>query len=193
MEPSDKDLMLMVSAGDLQRFGTLFERYHQKLFEYFYRLSGDSASSYDLVQEVFLRMLKYRETFRPQSEFRAWMYQIARTARIDRFRNEKRSSGIHEERSQHYGPDRVVEQEERLDLLHRALLELPEDKREILILARFQEMKYEQIATLLDIEVGAVKVRVHRAIVDLRELYVRISGGKPKCDVSKSRKTLRTT
>ena len=193
MEPTDKHLMLAVSAGDTDKFGALFDRYHQRLFDFFYRLSGDSASSHDLVQEVFLRMFKYRRTFGPDSEFRAWMYQIARTARIDRFRGEQKTPAIPYRDWGEPGPDRVVEDEEQSRLLHRALLQLPEDKREILILARFQEMRYDEIARFLGIEVGAVKVRVYRAIAELRSVFLRISGETQKCDVKKSAKTLPTT
>jgi len=82
MEPTDNELMLAVREGDIEPFGTLFDRYRQRLFEFFYRLSGDAASSEDLVQEVFLRMFRYRHTFGMDSEFRAWMYHIARTARV---------------------------------------------------------------------------------------------------------------
>src|SRR5215510_448956 len=92
MEPTDKELMLAVKDGDAQPFAVLFDRYHQRLFDFFYRLSGDTSSSEDLVQDVFLRMLKYRHTFRIDSEFRAWMYRIARSARIDRFRRQKNES-----------------------------------------------------------------------------------------------------
>ena len=78
--------MLAVRDGDVERFGVLFDRYHQRLYEFFYRLGSNAASSQDLVQEVFLRMLRYRKTFRADSEFRGWMYHIARTVRIDRFK-----------------------------------------------------------------------------------------------------------
>jgi RNA polymerase sigma-70 factor (ECF subfamily) len=63
-------------------------------------------------------------------------------------------------------------------LLHRALLMLPEDKREVLLLSRFQELKYEEIARLLDCEVGTVKVRIHRALRELRVIFEKISAGK---------------
>src|SRR6185295_20196098 len=89
MEPTDLELMLAVRNGNLEKLGILFDRHQQSLFNYFYRLSGDAASSDDLVQEVFLRMLKYRRSFRQDSQFRAWMYQIARAARIDRFKKHR--------------------------------------------------------------------------------------------------------
>src|SRR5882672_64200 len=93
MEQTDKALMLAAKNGDAEQFGVLFDRYHQRLFAFFYRL-GSGAASEDLVQEVFLRMLKYRNTFRADSEFKAWMYGIARTVRIDRFRGQRVESSL---------------------------------------------------------------------------------------------------
>lgn len=200
MEPTDNALMLAVRSGDAKPFGVLFDRYHQRLFEFFYRLSGDAASSEDLVQEVFLRMLKYRNTFRDNSDFRAWMYHIARTARIDRFRGQRSEEELTDDCVQIVGdgqtqrsPLHHVEEQERSALLQRALLQLPDEKRELLVLARFHELKYEQIGTLLDIDVGTVKVRVHRALTQLREIIQTMSGEKQKCVAKKCGNLLRTT
>jgi RNA polymerase sigma factor (sigma-70 family) len=183
--------MLAVRDGDVELFGVLFDRYHQRLYEFFYRLGSSATSSEDLVQEVFLRMLKYRKTFRADSEFRGWMYHIARTVRIDRFKAQRDETSLvagDAEGDHHSGspaPDGYIEARERAELLERALLKLREDKREILILARFQELKYEQIASLLDIDLGAVKVRVHRAMIELREIVQKMSDERLKCIVTK--------
>src|SRR5262245_9911506 len=132
MEPTDNELMLAVKSGDAEPFGILFDRYQHRLFEFFYRLSGDSASSEDLVQEVFLRMLKYRRTFRVDSEFRPWMYQIARSARIDRFKAQPDEASLSPDSaeaavaSQQPGPLHQVISGQRSDLLQKALLLLPE-------------------------------------------------------------------
>jgi RNA polymerase sigma factor (sigma-70 family) len=198
MESTDRALMLAVRDGDVELFGVLFDRYHQRLYEFFYRLGSSAASSEDLVQEVFLRMLKYRKTFRADSEFRGWMYRIARTVRIDRFKSQRDETPLTEGNPDGAGqsgspaPDGYIEARERAELLERALLRLSEDKREILILARFQELKYEQIASLLDIEVGTVKTRVHRAMIELRGIVREISDERSKCIVTKPGKLLRT-
>ena len=197
-EPTDRDLMLAAAKGDVDKFGLLFDRYHQRLYEFFYRLSGDPSSSEDLVQDVFLRMLRYRRSFGESSEFRAWMYRIARTARIDRFRKRHDHASLSGERAREtqasgFAPDRLFENSEMAALLQRALLQLPEAKREILVLARFQELKYEQIASLLDLDPGAVKVRVHRATLELREIVLKMSESNEKCDAMKSGKTFPTT
>jgi len=196
MEPTDRTLMLAVKDGDVEPFAVLFDRYHQRLYEFFYRLGSSAALSEDLVQEVFLRMLKYRNTFRADSEFRGWMYHIARTVRIDRFRAQRQEVGIDTEaigvQSGEVSPDGYVQERERAELLRQALLRLPEDRRELLILARFQELKYEQIGLLLGIDAGAVKVRVHRAIAELREIVREMSEERSKCTVKKPGNLLRT-
>jgi RNA polymerase sigma-70 factor (ECF subfamily) len=70
-----------------------------------------------------------------------------------------------------------AQQKQEAQLLQRALMQLPEDKREILILSRFQELKYEEIARLMSCEVGAVKVRVHRALRQLRDVFRELERG----------------
>jgi RNA polymerase sigma factor (sigma-70 family) len=193
MEQSDKALMLAARNGNAEQFGVLFDRYHQRLFDFFYRLGSDAASSEDLVQEVFLRMLKYRNTFTVDSEFRAWMYRIARTVRIDRFKGQRVESPLADSiKDSSRGPFHHVEEQERAALLERALWQLPDEKRELLILARFHELKYEQIGTLLDVDAGTVKVRVHRAMVELREIVKSISGEGASCVVKKSGKLFST-
>jgi RNA polymerase sigma factor (sigma-70 family) len=184
---TDKSLMLAVKDGQLEEFGVLFKRHHDALFAFFYRMTADPAASEDLAQEVFVRMLKYRSTFGEESDFRGWMYQIARNARADHFRKRQTELLVSQEsrgdRAVHPPPQ--LEKQEQISMLHQALLALPEDKREILILARYEEMKYETIAAALQIEVGAVKVRVHRALRELRALFLKMAGEEAKCDVKK--------
>jgi RNA polymerase sigma-70 factor (ECF subfamily) len=194
MQLSDNILMLAVKRGEVDHFGELYERHHDRLFAFFYRMTGDSAASEDLAQEVFLRMLKYRNTFREASDFRAWMYQIARNVRADHFRKRHPETTLLDQAipSDHSPPHIEIEKREQLSVLQRALLALPEDKRELLILARFEELTYETIATVLSIEVGTVRVRVHRALQELRRLFLKMSGDA-KCDVKNSKTILRNT
>ena len=74
--------------------------------------------------------------------------------------------------------------------LKQALLQLREDKRELIVLARYRGMKHEQIAELLGIETGAVKVRIHRALRELRDVFLQLSDGEPSCDAKRSTRTL---
>jgi RNA polymerase sigma-70 factor (ECF subfamily) len=146
----DEDLMFHVRNGVGESLGVLFDRYQDPLFNFYCRLTGDRTISEDLVQDVF---------YRPGTSFRTWMYQIARNARLDSLRKEKVQVPLEFDITGPAQPDRV-QQEQETALLHKALMQLPEEKREILVLSRFQELKYDEIAQLLGCEVGAVKVRV---------------------------------
>ena len=176
----DEDLMLQVREGVGEMLGVLFDRYQSPLFNFYCRLTGDRTASEDLVQEVFFRILKYRQTYRPGTPFRAWMYQIARNARQDYHRKHPQSLPFEPEMSPAVVSADAAEAEQQAALLHRALLMLPEEKREVLVLSRFQELKYEEIARLLDCEIGTVKVRIHRALRELRGVFEKLTSGKPQ-------------
>jgi RNA polymerase sigma factor (sigma-70 family) len=168
---SDEELMLQVREGIGEMLGVLFERYQQPLFSFFVRLTGDPAVAEDLVQDVFYRILRYRRTYKPGSAFRTWMYQVARNARRDSFGRRRNETPLDQQMIQPavLPRDTVADEQENL-LLRRALLQLPEEKREVLLLSRFQELSYEDIGNLLGVEAGAVKVRVFRALQALREI-----------------------
>ena len=87
--------------------------------------------------------------------------------------------------------DRLTRQQETA-LLERAMLELAEEKREVLVLSRYREMKYEDIAELLGCEVNTVKTRVHRALKELREIFLKFSSEKESWNAKKSETTFRT-
>jgi RNA polymerase sigma factor (sigma-70 family) len=179
--PTDHQLMLKVRDGEIANLGHLFERYHESLYNFFVRLSGNQQFSEDLVQEVFFRMLKYRHAYRDNSQFTSWMYQIARHVRFDQLRKKQREVTLDEQEepmSSDPAPGERIEKSQELALLRGALAKLSPEKREVLILSRFQRLKYEQIAEILGCEIGAVKVRVYRAIKDLRNAFFQIQGEK---------------
>src|SRR5579862_5919759 len=86
---ADEQLMLRVQDGDVEALGALYQRHRTPLFNFFLRLSGSAPSSEDLVQDVFLRMLKYRHTFATDGRFTTWMFQIARNALRDSWRKRR--------------------------------------------------------------------------------------------------------
>jgi RNA polymerase sigma-70 factor, ECF subfamily len=83
---TDEDLMRAVRAGDLAKLGVLFDRYHAPLFDFLSRMTGNAAAAEDLVQDIFVRILKYRSTYRDDGRFETWLFRIARNARADYFR-----------------------------------------------------------------------------------------------------------
>ena len=179
--PSDSVLMARVKDGELDLLAELFERHQRRLFNFFLRLAPGRSAAEDLVQEVFVRMLKYRHTFRSEAEFTPWMFAMARNAAVDQFRARPKlevqeDPDAPEPAAPLEHPVEAMETKERSELLQAALKRLPREKRELLLLARFGEMKYDSIGALLGISVGAVKVRVHRALKELREAYASVSG-----------------
>ena len=174
-EVSDADLMTRVRAGETERLAELFERHHRRLFNFFLRLTGRRSVAEDLVQEVFVRMLKYRHTYRPGAELAPWMFTLARNAAADHWRGRPREVEQDPEAPEPAAPtthplDRLEAAEQR-SRLRAALGHLHPEKRELLLLARSGELRYERIGELFGISVGAVKVRVHRAMKELRTAY----------------------
>jgi RNA polymerase sigma-70 factor (ECF subfamily) len=172
--------MLRVKDGDVDRMGLLFERYHRPLFRFLYHMLGQAQASEDLVQTVFYRMLKYRHTYSGEGEFRTWMYHLARNVLADEVKKNRRAA-YHTDLAdvaEHLGggslADADLEQAQDAAQLHRALARLSSENREVLVLSRFQELKYAQIAQLLDTTEGAVKVRIHRALHELKAIYQRL-------------------
>jgi len=176
----DEELMVMVRDGAGEMLGVLFDRYHTPLFNFYSKLTSDRAASEDLVQDVFLRILKYRRSYRPGTPFRPWIYQIARNARTDHMSRQRPRTELDEQSEPAIYPNDYLEQDQQHALLHRALQHLAEDKREILLLSCFQGLRHDEIAQIFGCRVGAIKVRVHRALQDLREAYVELERGGPE-------------
>ncbi len=173
----DEDVMLQVRNGEVEMLGVLFDRYQAPLFNFYTKMTQDRTISEDLVQEVFLRILRYRQTYRPDTTFRTWMYQIARNTRLDQLRKTHPETPFASEPVAPASLTDSAQQQQEGALLQSALMRLPEDKRELLVLSRFQELKYDEIARLLGCEVGAVKVRVHRALQQLRQIFLQLESG----------------
>ena len=175
---TDNSLMLKVKAGDLDKMGLLFERYHRPLFGFLYHTTGQVAHSEDLVQTVFYRMLKYRHTFTGEGEFRTWMFHLARNVVNDAAKKNQRM--VYEAditpRSERTistpAADVQLETKQESEVLHQALAKLSPDHREVLILSRFQELSYQEIAEILKTSEGNIKVKVHRAMKELKSIFL---------------------
>jgi RNA polymerase sigma-70 factor (ECF subfamily) len=172
---TDEMLMEAVKNGDLQQASLLFDRYHKRLFNFLAKMTMDRIAAEDLTQNVFLRMLKYRGSYRDGARFQSWIYQMARNVFVDHYQESKNKSGIVKMENL---PDKVdetgedLEQQERV--LHLSMQRLPEEQRELLVLTRFQHMKYEEVAEIMNTSVANIKVKVHRAINKLREHYFEL-------------------
>lgn len=176
----DEEIMLEVRAGNVSKLETLFERYHRALFQFFLHLTAQRTMSEDLVQEVFFRILKYRRSYQPAASFRSWMYQVARNVHHDHAGRHSAEVSLGDEIVEFRGPeappDRQAQSRQEAVLLRRAMAAMPREKREVLVMSRFLDLKYEEIAIVLKCEVGTVKVRVYRALRDLSDRFFALSG-----------------
>ena len=170
-EASDELLMMTVQRGQLDALNGLVSRYQQRVYNYFLKSTLDGDDSADLTQTTFIRVLKYRNSYRQGSSFETWLFQIARNQVKDHFKKMK----VHKDRftTADILPDQEDDkdelQQEREQTLMQAMSQLPEDKRELLVLS-----KYEQIAKLKDMSVSAIKVQVHRTIKQLKDIYFEL-------------------
>lgn len=176
---TDNALMIKVKDGHLDTLGLLFARYKKPLFGFFYGMNKDAELSEDLVQNVFYRILKYRYLFRGDGDFRTWMFHIARNVNHDNFRKNKfrhkdSVESWQDRLSTNENRDTEFQKDEELQLLSIALDKLPEDKREILLLSKYQDKKYKEIGEILGCTEGAVKVKVFRALQELRAVYTEL-------------------
>lgn len=172
----DEELMARVRDGEVALLSELFERHNRRLYHYFLRATGGRAAAEDLVQEVFVRLLKYRHTYRDGAPFAPWLWTSARNAATDHYRGRPAELPQFEDEPEpataEPSPLAELEGAEARRRLRSALDALAPEKREVLLLARFSDLKYQRIGELLGISEGAVKLRVHRAMKDLKSAFL---------------------
>ncbi len=175
-DQTDEIIMQSVKEGRIEELSVLFERYNVRLYNFFLRLTMDRVISQDLTQNLFFRIIKYRKSFKNDMSVKAWIYQMARNLHID-YRNQLKKSGDIFTRSGVMPSDVIDEEadypEDDYERLEKAMLYLDADKKELLVLSRYQGLKYEEIAVITNQSVSAVKVAVHRAIKHLRTIYFK--------------------
>ncbi|MBC8487987.1 MAG: RNA polymerase sigma factor [Bacteroidetes bacterium] len=176
---NDEQLMIEVKNGDTDSLVPLFEKYNVKLYNFFLRVTHNKDTSEDLVQTVFSRILSYRHSYNEIYTFKTWMYQMARNVHIDYYNKNRYCVSDYKEpeetKSEARDAIEEMEKQQRQQTLKEALEQLPMDQREIIELSRFQDLKYEEISKITGNSVGAVRVKVHRAIKKLKEVYLQIA------------------
>lgn len=171
--------MLQVKAGETQKLGLLYERYKKRLFGFFYKMNKDAGLSEDLVQNVFIKILKYKHTYTEDSKFIVWLFQIARNASYDSFKKSKKymHRDIDEVGYSIGGGDDVqgaiIEQENMINL-KRAMALLPPEKKELIVLSKFKELKYREVGEIIGCTEGNARLKVHRALNDLKGVFLTL-------------------
>jgi RNA polymerase sigma-70 factor (ECF subfamily) len=179
--PTDEELMLRVRDGDREAFNTLMDRFERPVLNIIYRYLQDYDAAQDLMQETFLRVYKARERYEVKAKFSTWLFQIAVNLCLNERRSRSyRSHGSIEALSEQetprefqdtrtLQPGEASRRAETARLVREAVQSLPDEERAMVILARWEEKSYDEIAEIMGCSVDAVKSRLYRAKKMLRE------------------------
>jgi RNA polymerase sigma-70 factor (ECF subfamily) len=168
----DEDLMRLYCQGERRAFDELFSRYAGKVHGFLLRRVGQKALADDLLQKTWLRVHQARELYNPDEPFAPWLYTVANNIRRDSARAQMRDRA--ELTREGTLPEPAVEisapaSEDPTERVKQALDQLPDSYREVIVLHRWQELSFAEIAKILGSTEGAVKLRAHRGYLALRK------------------------
>lgn len=181
---TDAEVMLRVGTGDDEAFAFLVEKFRRPIISFMYRSVGSQHVAEELAQEVFLRVYKSRQTYSADAKFTTWLYRIATNLAMNHARDTKSErqgkvsldEPVDEESDRTLDvPDTMMSAEEaivrreRMEAIKKCVLELPERQRMAVLMHKYQEMDYKQIAQALDLSESATKSLLFRAYETLRE------------------------
>jgi RNA polymerase sigma-70 factor (ECF subfamily) len=176
----DAELMLRVKDGDGTSFAVLLEKHRASVIHFVYRLVQEQAIAEELAQEVFLRVYRSRSSYEPTARFKTWLFRIATHLALNWLRDERHQRG--QERLDDVSTDLPARQvsdrrpsveqelvyEVKLEEVRRAVAGLPEKQRAAVLMHKYEEMEYTQIAKVLGCSESAVKSLLFRAYETLR-------------------------
>ncbi len=182
---SDPDVILMLEfqKGQKASFEKLMERNYKKVFNFIYRFVGNSQMAEDLAQETFLKIYHAAVSYKPASKFLTWVYQIAKNISLNELRTRKHAMVSFDQPTvtggddfkkeypdpQAANPFQEMTQKETLETIRRAIAGLPENQRLAVVLRRYENSSYEEIAVILKCSVKAVKSLLNRAKENLKD------------------------
>lgn len=185
----DAELMLRVKEGDGASFAVLLEKHRSSVVHFLFRMVQNHAVAEELAQEVFLRVYRSRATYEPTAKFTTWLFRIATHLALNSLRDGKNERG--QERLDDDSSDLPVRQvsdhrpsveqemlyEVRLDEIRRAVASLPDKQRAAVLMHKYEEMEYSQIAKVLSCSESAVKSLLFRAYETLRARLAHMAAG----------------
>jgi RNA polymerase sigma-70 factor (ECF subfamily) len=186
-EPTDAQLIAAAQNGDAAAYGSLVRKYHSRLCSSLWHICGSRSDAEDAAQEAFLRAYLKLRNYTGASAFYTWLYRIAVNVVISDHRKRKTQATTEQnrmicDRSQRDDselPDDPLLREERANQVRQALNSLSSEHRTILVLREMESCDYDEIASLLNVPIGTVRSRLHRARLELRERLASMEAVAP--------------
>ena len=196
-DEADEVLLQAYRAGDVRAFERLVARHEKPVWNFIRRFVADAATAEDLLQEVFLRVVKSADEWRGAAKFSTWLYTIARNLTVDQARRQvhRNAASLDAERSIGSGEstttlhDRIASTDRRADQIasdretkrriDEAVAALPPDQREVFLMREVMEMPFAEIAAAVGASEPTVKSRMRYALEKLRAALVELGGEPP--------------
>jgi len=178
---TDEELILeFQSSGNEKLFEILVSRFKNPLINYVYRFLGDYDSCVDVVQDTFIKVYRYKDNYSSLAKFSTWIYTIAGNLARTEYKRRRRKnffsiSSYGEEQKtfdipdEAYRPDVQTDMKMKSEIIQKALLKIRDTYREAVILRDIQELSYEEISEIMQIEIGTVKSRINRGRAELQK------------------------
>jgi len=190
MARSDVQLMLEAKAGDDASFEILLQRYRTPVINFLFRMVRDTATAEDLTQEVFIRVYRARGKYAPSAKFTTWLFRIATNLALNRIRDSRHQQSeisidaplgedeqVMELPAREVRVDQMMLERDRAQFIRNAVEALPEKQRIAVLLHKYEEMDYVEIAKVLDCSEAALKSILFRAYETLRGQLAPLVGG----------------
>lgn len=186
---ADSQLMLRVKEGDEPSFALLLQRFRLPVYQFLNRMVQSPAVAEELAQEVFLRVYRARATYEPNAKFTTWLYRISAHLALNYLRDSRKERDhVRLDDAPEIGRpvqvassgstiEETLVEDYRVQRIRRAVGELPEKQRVAVLMHKYQEMNYRQIAELLDTSESAVKSLLFRAYESLRVKLADLATG----------------
>ena len=179
--PQDILLIERAQRGDRDAVDELVAKYQARAYQFAYRLTGNPDDASDLVAEAFVRVYTALPRFRKDSQFTTWLFRIVTNCFLDMKKKESRrpTDQLEDAWIEADAKSTIVDQEsavdssermEREEIMQKAILQLPEYQRSMIVMFHVENLSYEDIAGTLDLPIGTVKSRLNRARLALREI-----------------------
>ena len=178
---TEQELVRAAAGGDTEAFERLVRTYENKIYHLALRMCGSSEEASDIAQEAFLAAWRGLPSFRGEANFATWLYRLTSNAAIDYLRRQKKERGdmsVDDEDlgldavDTGHGPQDAAERTEVRTAVAAGLQQLSEGHRQVLVLREIQGLSYEEIADVLEVDLGTVKSRISRARTALRKILL---------------------